>query len=370
MTPRTLIHTALLMAVIAALGVVAMDRAWAAEPHISGVSLVGTDATTLPVTLRVGKSLVYDFPRDIKDVLVADPKTANVVIRSSRRAYIIGDLVGETSIVFFDAGGTQMARFEITVTKVPLQRDVSIIEKAILNLFCPRRDVQCEDFVKVGSIGDGIILTGTVASQLEAQQAFDIASHFLDPCAALGTTDSIGNGGPGSSSSSVSGCAASGPTNGGGGAGAALNSVGASKIVNAIMVRGRDQVMLKVTVAEMDRTVLKQLGVNLNGSLSLGTSVFNFNNNNPFPVNGQLSAANPFGPNGLPSLVPNSPAGITGTFNNRVTANLQAMEQAGIVRTLAEPTLTAISGESAHFLAGGMFPYPTVSGCTPNSLSA
>ena len=67
------------------------------------------------MTLPIGKSLVYDFPRDIKDVLVADPKTANVVIRSSRRAYIIGNVAGETNIVFFDAEGKQMARFEITV---------------------------------------------------------------------------------------------------------------------------------------------------------------------------------------------------------------------------------------------------------------
>jgi Flp pilus assembly secretin CpaC len=101
--------------------------------------------------------------------------------------------------------------------------------------------------------------------------------------------------------------------------------------------------MLKVTVAEMDRTVIKQLGVNLNGSLKLGTSVVNFNNNNPFPVNGSLSSINPFAVNGstvlgplgqqtcsiapcFPSGQPNSPAGLTSTFGS-LTANLQAMEQ-------------------------------------------
>jgi pilus assembly protein CpaC len=340
MTPRTLIHTALLMAVIAGVGVVAMDRASAAEPQIPGVSLVGTDATTLPVTLRIGKSLVYDFPRDIKDVLVADPKTANVVIRSSRRAYIIGNLTGETNIVFFDAGGMQMARFEIKVIdkiKIPVQRDVSIVQKAILDLLCPRRNVQCDDVVKVASIGDGIILTGTVANQLDAQLAHDIASHFVDPCAALGDNGS----GSGSSSSSSSGCAASGPS-GGGGVSAALNGAGASKIVNAIVVRGRDQVMLKVTVAEVSRNVIKQFGIDLSGSFGYGSSVINFNTTNPFPLNG-------------------SPASeLTSAFhNNSVTANVRAMEQTGVIRILAEPNLTAISGETAQFLAGGKFPYPT-----------
>jgi pilus assembly protein CpaC len=70
------------------------------------------------------------------------------------------------------------------------------------------------------------------------------------------------------------------------------------------------------------------------------------NNNNPFPINGPP---------------PNS---LGATLKNGVTATMQAMEQAGVVRTLAEPTLTAISGESAHFLVGGMFPYPSVSSCT------
>src|ERR1019366_9544047 len=110
MAIRTSIRAAALAALVIATGLTPSVPVLAAEPKIPGVSPVGTDATTLPVTLRIGKSLAYDFPRDIKDVLVADPKTANVVIRSSRRAYIIGELPGETNIVFFDAGGMQMAR--------------------------------------------------------------------------------------------------------------------------------------------------------------------------------------------------------------------------------------------------------------------
>ncbi len=344
MTPRALIRTALLMAVIAAVGIVAVVRAPAAEPEIPGVSVVGDVATTRSVTLEIGKSLVYDFQSPIKDALVADPKIANTVILSSRRAYIIANFTGGTSIAFFDAGGKQMARFEITVigkVKIPAQRDVSIIEKAIQNLLCPRRDVQCDDFVKVASIGDGIILTGTVANQLEAQQANDVASHFIDPCAALlGNNNDSGGNGSGSGGTSST-CAASGPT-AGGGVGGALNGVSSSKIVNAIVVRGRDQVMLKVTVAEMDREVIKQLGINLSGSAGYGSAVVKFNTTNAFPVNGTPSNS------------------ISGGFNG-ITATLQAMEQVGVVRTLAEPTLTAISGESAHFLVGGSFPYPVPS---------
>ena len=97
--------------------------------------------------------------------------------------------------------------------------------------------------------------------------------------------------------------------------------------------------MLKVTVAEMDRQVIKQLGINLSGSFGYGSAVVNFNTTNPFPVNGTPSSS------------------VSGGFKG-LTATLQAMEQAGVVRTLAEPTLTAISGESAHFLVGRAVPVP------------
>ena len=111
------------------------------------------------------------------------------------------------------------------------------------------------------------------------------------------------------------------------------------KVVNAIVVRGRDQIMLKVTVAEVERDLIKQLGINLSGSLGYGAAVVNFNNNNPFTVYGQSLSG---------SSIAAGWKSITGT--------LQAMEQAGVIHTLAEPTLTAISGEKATFFAGGQFP--------------
>jgi pilus assembly protein CpaC len=103
--------------------------------------------------------------------------------------------------------------------------------------------------------------------------------------------------------------------------------------------------MIKITVAEMERTVIKQLGIDLNGSFNTGPVSFGFSNQNPFST--------------APSLSPTTNPGnnLTGTFKS-VSATLRAMEQAGVVHTLAEPTLTAISGESASFLAGGEFPIP------------
>ena len=298
----------------------------------------GGDFKSRSIVLGKGKSIVVDFPRDIKDVLVADPKTANAVIRSSRRAYIIANATGGTNIVFFDVKGIQMARFDIAVAP-----DVGVIRTAIRKLI-PGADVNVE------AIGDGIMLTGTVSSQAEAQQACDIASHFVagDSFAGGGyssqgqsTSNSGLNGGGGSSGQSqyVSNSGSAGGGGGSLGGGGGTVSCKLDKVVNAIVVRGRDQIMLKVTVAEVERDLIKQLGINLSGSLGYGAAVVNFNNNNPFTAYGQSLSG---------SSIAAGWKSITGT--------LQAMEQAGVIHTLAEPTLTAISGEKATFFAGGQFP--------------
>jgi pilus assembly protein CpaC len=241
------------------------------------------------LSLGIGKSIVVDLPREIKDVLVADPKIANAVVRSSQRAYIIGAAVGQTNIVFFDSAGQQIAAYDIAV-----KRDLNGV-RAALKQTQPNSDIQ------IDGLGDGVILTGTAANQIEAQQAGDLAARLAG---------------------------------------------GADKVVNSIVVRGRDQVMLKVTVAEVQRSIIKQMGIDLSANLNYGTAVVKLNNANPFTANNA-------------ALVPNNV--LTGSLGSTpsVQATLRAMESAGIVRTLAEPNLTAISGESATFISGGEFPIPT-----------
>ncbi len=267
------------------------------EPPAQAIQISSTEIGARSISLGVSKSMVVDFPRDIKDVLIADPKIANAIVRSARRAYIIGIKQGQTNIFFFDAQGRQLAGLDLAVT-----RSLNGIRTALKQVL-PGADIRVE------GIGDGIILSGTVSSQAEAQQAYDIATRLAD-------------------SGGDAGASAGGAAGGGN-----------DKIVNDIIVRGRDQIMLKVTVAEVERDVVKQLGINFSGSLGYGSNVVNFNNTNPFSSFGQ-------------SL---SGSSITGSFKS-VSATLQAMEQANVMHTLAEPSLTAISGETATFMAGGEFP--------------
>jgi pilus assembly protein CpaC len=247
------------------------------------------------LSLGIGKSIVIDLPREIKDVLVADPKIANAVVRSTQRAYIIGAAVGQTNIVFFDSTGAQIAAYDIAV-----KRDLNGV-RAALKQSLPNSDVQVE------GVGDGVVLSGTAASPIEAQQAADIAARLVG---------------------------------------------GNEKVVNSIAVRGRDQVMLKVTVAEVTRSIIKQLGIDLTANLNYGTAVVNFNNSNPFTALGR-------------PLVSSNGTQTSFGGTSSVTATLRAMESAGVVRTLAEPNLTAISGESATFIAGGEFPVPAGYSCDP-----
>jgi pilus assembly protein CpaC len=255
------------------------------------------------LALGIGKSIVIDLPRDIKDVLVADPKIANAVVRSAQRAYIIGAAVGQTNIVFFDSAGQQIAAYDIAV-----KRDLNGV-RAALKQSLPNAEIQIE------GIGDGVVLSGSAASPIEAQQAGELAARLVG---------------------------------------------GADRVVNSIVVRGRDQVMLKVTVAEVARSIIKQMGIDLTATMNYGTTAVTFDSSNPFTALGH-------------SLTGNAAAGAFGSAMRAgvpvpsVQATIRAMESAGVIRTLAEPNLTAISGESATFIAGGEFPVPAGYSCDPTT---
>ena len=292
---RSLLVRALSFSAAAALTLnPALTPVVAAEATATPVVTNGS-AKTRFLALGIGKSVIIDLPREAKDVLVADPKIANAVIRSAQRAYIIGAAVGQTNVVFFDADGQQIAAYDIAV-----KRDLNGVRAALRQAF---------PGIQIEGVGDGVILTGSASSPIEAQQAGEVATRLVG---------------------------------------------GADKVVNSIVVRGRDQVMLKVTVAEVRRDIIKQLGVYLSATLNNGSTIVKFNNTNPFTANNS-------------PLVPSNGLGTQFGSPLSVQAILRAMESAGVVRTLAEPNLTAISGESATFISGGEFPIPTGVTCQPTT---
>jgi pilus assembly protein CpaC len=256
-------------------------------------------SVTRKIDMSIGKSLIVELPRDAKEVFVANPAVANAVVRSTRKLYVIGVKGGTTSVFAMDAEGRQIATLEIVVG-----RDLTTLQQT-LRAAMPRAQIE------VQPAGDSILLTGSVANASEATQAVDIAKAFV-------------------------------------GVSAGLLSSSSGAVINSLTLRGRDQVMVKVTVAEVSRIALKQLGINSTGEWKLGNFRMTPNIDNPFSVNPQALSA----------------TAIAGGLGNTNNFTLRALERAGLSRTLAEPNLTAVSGESAKFTAGGEIPVPKGQTCS------
>ncbi|MCR6500552.1 type II and III secretion system protein family protein [Shinella sp. CPCC 101442] len=262
--------------------------------------------TRKAVKLGLNKAIVVDLPTDAHDILVADPVKADAVTRSSRRIYLFGKEVGQTNIFIFGPGGEEIVSIDLTV-----ERDIDGLQ-ANLRRFIADSDIQVE------IISDNIVLNGTVRTPQDAIQATRLAEIFLTGGEA--TTRNItaqGNNGD----AAIFG-----------------EDRQRSQVVNMLKIEGEDQVTLKVTVAEVSRQVLKQLGFNGSAQGSAGG----------------ISFRNPTNLGGAADWV--SSGSLAGSIGGLSLASyVSAMEQAGVMRTLAEPSLTAISGEEAKFYVGGDF---------------
>ena len=265
------------------------------------------------VQLPLSKSKVLDFDEDIRDVLVSDPKVADAVVRSARRLYLIGNKFGTTNIVVFGGSGRPIANLELQV-----QVDTRTLE-TLLKRMLPKSDIRVE------AIAGTVVLSGSVGSGADAIQAYEVASKFV--------------GAPIDTASRSGGNAASA-------AAVVAGAVGSTiQVVNALTIRGKDQVMLRVTIAEVQRDVVKKLGIDLTSALSNGNWAMKLNTANPFPI--------------TPAITPAMTGSGTWTSgNNSITGKLSALEQSGLLKTLAEPNLSALSGEQAQFLVGGEYPVP------------
>jgi pilus assembly protein CpaC len=284
-------------------------------------------ATSQSLAIPSGKSASIDLPVDARDVLVTRPGVADVVLRTPRRISVLGVKEGTTDAVFFDAAGRRILSLNIRV-----DADGTAVSEMINRVIPGSR-------VRVEGINGSLVLSGVVASAGDADKAVQIAR------ASVGKPE---------------------------------------EVLNMLTIAGKDQVMLKVRIVEMQRSVIKQLGFNLqallnqvgepqyllshiptygvNGALLGGlTGGYNLNTQQQPEVKLYDPATNAFDisavdRNSKVATIQNT-AGSAGV--NQANATIQAFERVGLVRTLAEPNLTAISGESAKFLAGGEFPVPT-----------
>jgi len=259
-----------------------------AQRGVEGVRIDtgGVSNVSQSIVIPLNKAAIVELPQPAVDVLVSQPSVVDAVVRSPRRVYLLGLTTGQTNAFFFDSRGRQILNLEIRV-----ERDMDALAEVM-------RRVMPNSRIEVDALNDNVILRGTVQTAAEAANAHSLAGRFVDD---------------------------------------------PEKVVNLLKIRDPEQVMLKVRIVEMQRQVLKQLGVSTSGSVVLSDAALAFSNINTVGGTGGL--------------------GLNSTNTNigdlqRIDASLQAFESTGLVRILAEPTLTSISGESAKFLAGGEFPVP------------
>ena len=329
-----------------ALSIGALIAFLALGPQAPALSGEATTASSLSVAegavktlqLGVGRSVIVDLPEDAAEIYVGEPKVANAIVRSARRLYVQTLAAGQTTIFAFAADGVEGRKRKILTLEISVGRDVGSL-KELLDAAIPGNDIHPK------TVALSIILTGSVASAGDAAKAVDIAWGYLSQANEAGDMTFSGSSASTGAMTAVPNGALTVPTS------AALGSTnqatgtspGANRpqgrVINALTIRGLDQVSLRVTITEIRREIVKQLGVNMTG---IGSGSNGFIVSNPFSVNGTMSPTEA------------TLGWVTAGLN--MTATLAAFERQGVARTLAEPTVTAVSGESAKFLAGGTVP--------------
>lgn len=268
------------------------------------VERVARGGETRHVKIGLNKSLVVELPRDVRDVLVSNPEFIDAVLHSSRRAYLIGKKVGEGNAFFFDKDGNRILTVEISIS-----RDMS----ALSGMF---KRILRDSKIKVDMVNEHIVLTGSVRTPSDATKAADIAARFVKS---------------------------------------------KEEVINLLSSSGNEQVNLQVKVVEIKRTVAKRLGVNVEAFTS-GNGISFANLTDLAVPNSSTVLESGARVLGLAAF-PSSDTGLKTQFqyqngSSGVGAAIRALEENGVLRTLAEPNLTSVSGETANFLAGGEFPIP------------
>ena len=244
------------------------------------------------IEVGLGKGQIIKLSRPAAHVFIADPSIADIDVRSPNYIYVYGVKTGETSLHALDANSNPILETDVIVSA-----NLSSLNKIL-------KEVLPDSSIHFASVDTGLVMEGEVSTPEDAEKAISIV------------TATAGAG---------------------------------TKLVNMLKIRGSDQVMLRVRVAEVSRTQLKNFGINLADMLTNGSFGFGL-------ITGRSvdSAFGAIGRNGASNLIK-----VTGTQgDNSLTGVLDILETQGLVKVLAEPNLTAKSGESASFQAGGEFPIP------------
>ncbi len=282
----------------------ALSAPLAMQATAQSVLQVKRGATSDNISVSVNKAIVMEADRPFAELSVANPNIADIATLGEETIYVLGKAPGRTTLTILGPEGELITNVEVVVTA-----DLVEFKERL-------RDILPNEPIEVTAAADGMVLSGRVSGARKVSRALELAERYA----------------PGA-------------------------------VTNLMMVGGTQQVMLKVRFAEMSRTVSKQLGTNigagftsgdLSGSVSSGAGAGAFFDGlSPGDVPQLPVDGNSFGSLGL---------GLVDLGDFTISLLIQALEDKGMVRTLAEPNLVAVSGQQASFLAGGEFPIPVDAG--------
>ncbi|MBV5324718.1 MAG: pilus assembly protein N-terminal domain-containing protein, partial [Rhodospirillaceae bacterium] len=270
------------------------------QPTTLPDSLLPTEAPIdKRIELAINNTRELTLAEPARDIIVGNPDVADIIIRSPTRLFIAGKNVGSTNVFLLDAAGKMIDHYQVSV-----HPDAEAAQSAI-------REALPNDRVTVTGAGDSLVLNGSVGSDLASRQATSIARRFVsaDP-----------------------------------------------QIINMMRINAEQQVLIKVSVAEVQKSALKELGLeNLISPTTVGDLV----------ITGVTGGASTLIGGGFGTLLTSAattaaPAGalfIDGP--GAIDSAVKILEQHGLANKLAEPNLVAVSGEYATMLAGGEVPIPT-----------
>ncbi|MGN6156232.1 MAG: type II and III secretion system protein family protein [Sphingomicrobium sp.] len=307
MTTRTLMSRARLGTALAALAIAAPATVLPISP--AAAQSASSYKPTRQLTLSLGEGQMINLPKSVANVWTSNPDVADVYVNSPKQINIFGKKMGDATIIATARDGSLVYGANVHVSQ-----NLSSVNDML-------RAAMPESNITVTTVGQVAVINGTVASPDDAAQAETLVTSVLNP--------GIKPGDP-------------------------LNIVPLNRLRTATPL----QVTLKVRIAEVSRDLLKSIGVNLFTKDLTGGFKFGIGQGDPLSTSGPGSS--PFTVNPLAGGTTLGAAGKL--FGLDLSSALDLAETDGLVTTLAEPNLTALSGETASFLAGGEFPIPVTQG--------
>lgn len=254
------------------------------------------------VNIAEGKSTLMRLPYPASRLAVGDARIADVILLNPSEVYMLGKSVGSTNLILWNKAN------DATVVDIAVGIDTAALYSRLGLLLADEKDI------KITTAADTLILSGMVSDVVSADQAMALANAYVQRSGRSGQMGAAPMGGAPAGALPMGGQQANAP-----------------KVVNMMSIAAPQQVMLEVKVAEMSKTLVDQLGASVGATKTLGNWTYSL----------------------LSNLLSNNPSLVSAAKNSTNFLNLDAQKRDGLIKVLAEPTIMAISGQEASFLAGG-----------------